>query len=147
MENILGNHNLLFSDYWFYQYFFFWRLACDCPKGDPLWVPPILAQQCKEDGECYCPSYNGKTHSKTERGCVESSKQDILSNLHYSFPDASPLVVIWRIPYVKITRKFCSLDVNRSTSVSILPSLTMARSTYLMLNLCSMILLRTVCSQ
>ena len=23
MENILGNHNLLFSDYWFYQFFFF----------------------------------------------------------------------------------------------------------------------------
>ena len=72
------------------NFFYFWRLACDCPKGDPLWVPPILAQQCKEDGECYCPSYNGKTHSKTERGCVESSKQEILSNLHYSFPDVSP---------------------------------------------------------
>ena len=72
------------------NFFYFWRLACDCPKGDPLWVPPILAQQCKEGGECYCPSYNGKTHSKTERGCVESSKQEILSNLYYSFPDVSP---------------------------------------------------------
>ena len=76
------------------NFFYFWRLACDCPKGDPLWVPPILAQQCKEDGECYCPSYNGKTHSKTERGCVESSKQTFYLTYIIVFQMSPPLVVI-----------------------------------------------------
>lgn len=45
-----------------------------------MWVPPILAQQCKENGECYCPSYNGKTYSVTERGCVESRQNPCDSN-------------------------------------------------------------------
>ena len=54
------------------------RAACDCPKGDPHWVPPILSQQCKENGACYCPSYNGKTYTMTEKGCEEASKKVFL---------------------------------------------------------------------
>ena len=56
-------------------------VACDCPKGDPHWVPPILSQQCKENGACYCPSYNGKTHTLTEKGCQEASKKIFLRQL------------------------------------------------------------------
>lgn len=67
--------------------FFFFFTACDCPKGDPFWVPPILSQQCKENGACYCPSYNSKAYTMTEKGCVESSKQITLQQLKCKFPN------------------------------------------------------------
>lgn len=54
--------------------------TCDCTKGDPHWVPPILSQQCKENGACYCPSYNGKTYTLTQRGCEEARTNPCNSN-------------------------------------------------------------------
>jgi len=29
---------------------------CGCPKGNPLAVPPVYAQKCDSDGDCYCES-------------------------------------------------------------------------------------------
>ena len=63
------------------EFVFLLRVACGCPKGDPHWVPPILSQQCKENGACYCPSYNGNTYTMTEKGCQEASKKRFIWHL------------------------------------------------------------------
>lgn len=67
---------------------FFFRIACDCPKGDLQRNPPIFPQHCHDEtGECYCRGpINGIEYSETPRGCEEASKQnDFFTILPQSF--------------------------------------------------------------
>ena len=55
-----------------HNYLFF--LDCSCPKGNPLAVPPIYAQECDLEGSCYCAG----DLTLSETGCLRGGKYDYI---------------------------------------------------------------------
>ena len=47
---------------------------CGCPKGNPTADPPIFAQKCDAEGECYCES----DMNRVKNGCESKTSVHII---------------------------------------------------------------------